>query len=704
MIRALDDNVGRHPNDLNFDRRIEVAERQGTPWRFFYTLTGGWRRIRLAALELRDVERADLALLAVAVKQIAGVDAGVERSELVELAERLSRDPVWLESALDQLTSRNLLLESEGRLRCIHLQSAYSVIRWMLHPTPWKTDVKQRPAVPPIASAVSADAPQPVEPTGESAAAGPPPPDVSPTETLSDRQAVRLVFEAVLDAPSTPLRGLAWLAGRGIIGDERDVLRWLGVFSSDRYKQLAVRALATSGTEDVAAAAQLLSDVITYSDGDVMAVVRTHDLRLREWYQSISPENAWALGDLVNSLHRPDGEYAAQVARYADPVRMSRLVLEGGWPHAASTGHALERLGNEGGAQARLDIQTHLRLDDYTAMLDTGNPEFWRVIGLLRDLLSVDVDFSFRLFEHAAPALARQFQADPLRNWLDMNHFVIRVGYGPHFLRGNRKHPLQKVSSTIRAFTKQLNHQAIADALSRPNEQWGEHNFYGFIDLLFETDPATFKKIAKLIDLKSYERALAAKPESPDHTALYVLLCLQEMRSDETHAILERLEPGMKQLDRLFALMAPDLAVQALRRGLPLDLRLDHQDWGVGADILERLYDYDPSVAGEVVYANKDSISEGLVATHWHDPWEDLGRWTKVCDLAAPGLLTELISALPAGAVAGWNRALKRPAKFLKSRKADIAPLVHRAAQCDGHVGTEAAQLLKKYPSITNQQ
>lgn len=51
-----------------------------------------------------------------------------------------------------------------------------------------------------------------------------------------------------------------------------------------------------------------------------------------------------------------------------------------------------------------------------------------------------------------------------------------------------------------------------------------------------------------------------------------------------------------------------------------------------------------------------------------------LSALTKACDEAAPGLLDEVIADLPIGAVAGWARALRRPGKYSKSRKPDIAP------------------------------
>jgi hypothetical protein len=153
-IQGFDDHLGSHSRDFFFDNRIVAAERQPTPWRFFYTLTGGWRRIRRAAIELRDLDRADLALLVIAIVQIAGVDKGVDRERLADLLSELGRDTAWFDASLHELKDRRLVLELDGRLRCAHLQTAFAVLSWMLHPPAWQFEPTPRPTVvPPIASA-----------------------------------------------------------------------------------------------------------------------------------------------------------------------------------------------------------------------------------------------------------------------------------------------------------------------------------------------------------------------------------------------------------------------------------------------------------------------------------------------------------------------------------------------------------------------
>lgn len=204
LVHALDDQVGAHPNDFFFDRRVDIAEWRQAAWQFFYTLTGGWRRMRRAALELRDHDRADLGLLAVAVAQIASVDSGVRRESLTPLAALLGRDDTWLDRSLGELARRRLVIDSEGRLRCAHLQSAYTLLAWMVHTAPWRSPPFTRPVVPPIASAAAI--PTPTSPTLTED--GPVAPDLPRAEMDADRDAVCALVAAQLDSPETPLRAV----------------------------------------------------------------------------------------------------------------------------------------------------------------------------------------------------------------------------------------------------------------------------------------------------------------------------------------------------------------------------------------------------------------------------------------------------------------------------------------------------------------
>lgn len=697
--KALDDQVGTHPLDIQFENRIAVAERQPTPWLFFYILTGGWRRIGRELLELRDANRADQLLLAIAVAQIAGVDAGVAKEDLQSWVNVLGRDTSWSDRSLNTLRERRLINESEGRIRCTHLETAYSIVRWMLHILPTTYHPTEREAVPSISSAPPAVPPRKAAPLTLHAS-----PSMPVEQIREDRESTERLISAALDSSDSPLRGVAWLIGSHVSSDVRDHLRRTRILDGNRYMALATRALDCPADGDIASAANLLTEIVTWAERPEMKqTLLTRDAGLRAWYSAISPENAWALGDLVNAIYHVDKDYAATVSGYCDPALLASLMPKGGWPHSASTGRALDRLCNVGGAPVRSAVQTHLNPADYLQMLHYGDPELGRMSAYLEHVVSIDHRLAVSLFEEIAPRLARQFSADPVREWNELGSLMIQFGCGPTFLRGGKR-PLRDVARVVRKFIGLLNTGRIAQAFEGPTDQWGQLNFGEFISLLAEFDPATLEATVGRMDLERFEGFLAAATADSRGTHFYAALRFSEFRESEIHDILDRLEPGWSQLDPLAAGCAPDVGIRALKRGLPLDLGLDHHHWGLAAFIVNRICQHDPVVASELIEANRGHLRSGLIATNHSDPWEDLAKWTEVCDRVTPGYIDGMIASLPIGAVAGWGRALRRPDKYHKSRRADIAPLVLRAAVLTGHVGDEAAELLKKYPTIMRKE
>lgn len=697
LVRELDDQVGNDQDGPDFNRRIEVAAAQDTAWQFFYVLTGGWRRIRRQAIELRDAERADLAWLALSVAQIAGVDAGASRGELTDYLRVLGRDSEWMERTLATLETRRLVIGVDGRLRCPHLQTAYRVLNWMLHSPEWVLPDTTRPQVPPIASAT------PIHTTTsrESSAATQVTAtvDVSHADREADRDAACSLVAHALDSEATPLRGMSWLAGTSTVGDTRLMLERKRVLGADRNRKLALRSLSTPANGDVAAAATLLTDaLLSGNDLSPLLSIPGHETRLREWFGAISPENAWALGDLVNTLYNRDNAYGQEVIGYTDPARLAALVPQGGWPQSASTGRALERLSCLASPEFRRSVADEMDPEAFDEMLRHPDPAFWRTPALIEDVAAASPSLALQLLTQAADRLAREFVTDPLVHWNDLYSMVMRLGYGPVFLRGGRRPPKES-GPALRAFTRALDIAVVARTLSHPNHLWGHYNFDHFVTFLSECDPVTLFAALDRVDLGLFEEALRLNP-SDQRTALYVALHLHERRPADIHAMLDRLEPGFDALDPFVPYMAPDIAVRSLRRGLPLDLELDHHRWAFAAEIVSRIALVHEQVARELLQANAAPMKIGLEAKNHSDPWEGLRHFIPVCDSVAPGLVDDVIRALPAGAVTGWARGLRRPERYHGNRRPDIEPLVARAGRVGGSAASEAGDLQRRFPSL----
>ncbi|MBB3749856.1 hypothetical protein FHT44_002317 [Mycolicibacterium sp. BK634] len=701
VVRNLDDHVGEHPRDFHFENRIELASRQPTPWRFFYTLSGGWRRINRDAIELRDHDRADLALLVVAVAQIAGVDAGSSQQALSGLARQLHRDDAWLQRSIAELKNRRLVLEADNRLRCAHLQTAVMVLAWMLHPAEDRLSAVASTVthvVLPIASSQSQKLPPSAKRTVERSHPRSLP-RLDEVDERRDRQHACDLVRFALDSSDTPLRGLCWLADGGGSSRARGVLEWQRVLDVDRYKELANRALATSNSGDVAAAAQLLTLTLSQSRLEsIVDIVREHDTTLREWFAAISPQNGWALGDLANSLYHRDPDLAAYAAASVSPERLAMLVVEGGWTHSVSTGQAVDRLCNVGGGGVREAARPFADHDAYVQMFDDPSAEFWRICTLIADLIPLDHKLALRLLEQVGPRIARQFSANPVLRWNDMFDLGIHLGLVPLGHRQDRLPP--EVVKAVRSFTSSLDRDEVASAIAGPNDLWSQLNFDGFVYMLKVADPEVFKEVVGLVDMEAFDAFMQRPGASSDRKVLIVASELVEHRRSEVLATFDRLEPDLEILDLAFAYTSPRAAIRALGRGLPLDLGLSHHFWETAAQVVDRLGECDPLIAREVVEANAPQMGIGLASTSATYSWDGLSQWISACDAAAPGLVDETIRNLPEGVVRGWRGGLSARPKQGPSRRKEVEPLVRRALLCEGHVKCEAEALIQQFPSL----
>lgn len=700
LVTALDNQIGTRFGQTSLEFRLSVAERESTPWRFFYVLTGGWRRARRLALELRENDRTDLALTAVAVAQIAGVDAGVTRSELRELLGILGRSESWLGAALKTLLERRAIIESDGRLRCPHLQSAYHVVAWMLHPPTYDFTPRKSAVVGAIASAEQVTTPAP-SPQGSEAQR---PPELPEAEIVDDQTVTSAFIGHYLDRPSTPLRGCTWLIGRGLVGESQWVLRYKTRLLDDaKWTQLAHRAI-TCPEDSTAEGAQLLTETLSWCPEVVRPIIRQQEATVAAWFEQLTPQNAWALGDLVNGLFNHDHQEhtadSARLASHVTPTRLATLALDGGWGHIYSTSHGVERILTAADAGLRESVAKALDRDEYRQFLSSKHDDLDAMAELIKAVAAIDYAFSIDLFEGAAPEFARLFSADPVHSWsevFDVLAFVL--GFAPEFLR--RRKPSPRAHAAARRFSEALETRRIANALEAPSEEWDGTNFPELLSFLSEASPRALRRIIAEIDLSEFERNFLSLVDA-NNSVLYVTATIWEYRPDGVYPILEKVEPTLTRLSPYFALMSPDLTFRALKRGVPLDLGLQNHNWAFAAAIAARLAEVNRGLTAELLDANLATMVEAL-ADNMSDPFEGLAQWVEVADGIDATYIDRVLRELPENAVIRWSRAIRRPRKYGHPRRHEIAPLVFRARRVQGHVAHEAEAILRRFPSLTEQ-
>jgi hypothetical protein len=694
QVRALDDFVGDQIGDEPLLDRLAEAARTDSAWQFFYTLTGGWRRTERDALDLRGHDRADLLLLSLALAQVASVDAGVTADDLEPYAHALGRDRSWIDRSLGLLQDKHLATRNDNVLRCAHLRTAWALITWMLHPPRHQYAPPAPVVIPPIESAA---APPPALPS-PAARRTPRTRAVLPHEQAeADREAAAALFRLALDSPNTPLRGAAWLIGRNHSPETLWVLRRHDALTRARIRTLAERALATPAGTEAAMAAQLLEHLMASGKDDCIDLIRERHAQIAEWVHHVTPENGWAIGTLINALSNDDKFLTQQLLADVDPHALARLIPEGGWPHIYSTAHALDRISQGGGMPLIEKVGRAYDPSAFHALAARPPADVAAIDQLLRTLTYTERDLALAVFEQLIPHLAVQVSRDlPVEAQNLFDTWAFLLGFAPRFLRGRRA-PDLAARRLARQFVRALDPDQFADTLARPRTDNTWHNFYDFIAFAWEADPVTAKVIVSRIDTDvlaaHYEQSLPA----PSANHLFAVEALYEHRPSEARDLLERFEAQYTAIHPFLAHMTPEMTIRLLRRGLPLDLGLHQQHWASAAELLDSIAAHDAQVAAELAAANRPGFTAGL-ATRATDPFEGLARWVQACDRHAPAVVDEVISQLPAGTVTAWAAALRK-----RNRRHEIAPLVHRAARCDGLVAAQAQELIHRFPSLQRQ-
>lgn len=693
-VRVLDDRVGESVVDDPFDLRVRLAAKENNAWLFFYSLTGGWRRTTRVVQEIRDRDRADLLACALAVAQIAGVDSGVTVDDLSPFAAALSRDQGWVEAGLAVLKGNQLAFQQDGVWRCPHLRTAYAILNWTLHPPVWPSPPsKPQVEVDPIASAATAtDLGEDPPPPATAAQASPALPEAVMEE---DRKNAISLIEVAVNARSTSLRGIAWLLGRNNNWETGWVLRKHGVRTPERDRALANRALSTPLGPDIAMAAQLLDELHGPDAPEITASVWEHIDTVTEWVRHVTPQNGWAIGNLINILCNENRERISAAISTTDPAQLTKLYRDGGWPHIYSTHRAVDRISQGGGGDFLKAVGDGFDEEELMSMLDTA-PDLWSANELLSVFPYTNPEMGLRLFQSHAEQFARCFSRDPLNEYRAMfDTFAFLLGYAPGFLRHAKPNPTQR--RVLVKFLRALNTRKLEYELARPRNDGRWHNFWEFMSMFREADPTTCARVADAVDLDQLEQTLIEQLPKPTGNLILVLSLLSETREQAVLAMLDRHESEIGAINSCMAYVHPALVVKLLKRGLPLDLQLAHQYYEHAAQVLLLIGTQDADVAAELAAANAAPFAAGLASNH-SIPFVNLTMWVAACDQHAPGFIEVVLSDLDAGVVAGWASALRVP----KSKR-QIAPLVVRAAglaECPA--AQEAEALLHRFTSLRN--
>lgn len=365
IVHQLDDHVGEGYTDTWLEDRLREAAKTEFPWQFAFVLTGGWRRAQDELAALRERDRADLLLAAVAAVQLVSLDTGATRQHLERAANVLGRDADWITRSLATLEQRRLVIGTDT-LRCPHLRFASVVLRLVCR---------------------------------------------SRRDAQWDR--IVLMLRSVLRDKNVPLRGASWLLQElrftdGFLGDKTDT-----IINDATWHHLASRCWAATTGAERGDAAFLLSALQDWHPSRLSEIAEKATL-LGRWLEEVVPESSQGVAWFFNDLSQERRKLGEEICDYADPSRIAASVAQTTWADAYAWGNLLGRLA------AVASHPWHTRMCDaidtcaLLALADTAQPGvLWELGQFARGIWSYLPDMALEMLEQATPTIVDRINAAP---------------------------------------------------------------------------------------------------------------------------------------------------------------------------------------------------------------------------------------------------------------------------------------------------
>lgn len=562
IVQLYDSRVGDAYTLTPLESRIDEAAKSDTPWHFSFVLRGGWIHAREQFNALRDFDRADLLFVLIAARQLLSLDAGADPEQIVSDARAMGRTENWVATGIDLLRRQGAILDSLP-LRCLHIQAAIVVTEYSL---------KQRrdDTFPPLLAALR-----------------------------------RMVYHQ-----DASVRGIHWLLEHILRADAFGHWRR----SEDRFYEpvqleaLLKRLLASSDALSRRHAAFLMSRLLWY--GEVgKDRLRAYFPGLREWLDTATGDNCYALGNLVNNIgsDRPYDELVESM----DPVQLWSNVQDSQPSDGYGWGHFLGRLAYAGRKKWRaraIQAMDRSRLRDLVSQFTAD--DLHELSELIQGVASFDFDFGVECLQVAIPTLQEGMAEDAFKAYCavhDLQYLVL--GHGVF----GDKRPSKTQKELSRQITEAIRPADVAAGIQ--SCRFGDWETYArLMTWVASVNPDKHRSIVSAISWDELERRSVAFWKRPPREFRLLLSCLTaDKKFEPVRSWILKHAAQIREIDPILAGISPETAISIVDRGGRVNLAGHNgSDWELQRWALARVARMDAGAALRIVESNAEHIVGGM--------------------------------------------------------------------------------------------
>lgn len=652
VVSKIDPNIGDKPYEESIDTRLDAAESAEVPWQFCFILGGGWTRADAAASSARSVG-ADLVLAAVAARQILTRDEQASRNDIVDLLAGLQVPLVGekVDSAIEWLV-KNRLATGRDDLRTPHQRFAAVILKQLLK---------------------------------------------------------RACEEKNFEGLASILNGLIADDCRTLIG-LRNLLQELRMGTENwRFSSLVERNLLDSiiaecweqdGEEQRNHACHLLSELQSFYDPWVGAIIRDDGRTLSTWIDEAEGESAYGAGYLLGQLSMKDEDLSGRIVDRTDLKKLADKFSAVTPDNAFAMSELVSRVASPAWDTWSEKFVVLLNRDRLRRLAANWPDDAYlsSFTKLCTHLSYHDLPFALELLELFSERTAKRLAADPCRSFHEMDDVfwhVLRLN-DPLGLYKGRKGPTRTMREAGRRLAKVWRDEDLAAAFSRcPLREF--QSAAGLLLFVRKVDQKRFWNIVRMIDWRAIEATLAPHLDNLYHDAdVFLSICgMSRTAQQEIAAMLARHDSALSILTPRLAYTAFDFAIEFVRSGRTIGISNEHTfswDWAtiLTAKFAKDHEDLVPTFLAPHLKNAAASLSQK--DSSWYN--EPLLFLRMVMQLDHQSFARMLAAIDAKSAEIGWANALQGKAKARRT----VAYLVHAGINRKDELGEVARRLRERFP------
>lgn len=609
-VRKLDNHVGDGYGDQSFEQRLKIAGDQPTPWRFAFMLTGGWRRVGQHVSAARSLDRADMLLFTIAVRQLVTADGLPSHRDLDDAAKALGTSAAWVTDSL-RILDQLRLITSTTHPQCLHLQYASQVIKAFFR------DPKD-----------------------------------------DKRDAALNYINSVLSDTTLPLKGVVWLLDALRFADG---LRWSRheVLKPVTQALLLDRSFSTRTSTEHGLAGYLLTHlsdfVSTWED-----VLAAHAADIAVMVSECDGASGGGLASFLNHIDHDHHDFVTTVLTTVNPQAIATSLHASQPDSLWGFSEFLERLAYVGRDAFTGQLPQFWSPEILKTLANKAAQHNSYILGkFIRSILPYDKGLALALVEDNVSSMAQGFSKEPLQTYEDLDDLI---GYVLSFDMGLGIMPApdEGQMKLARQLCAQIDPSLCAEAINQSRlsglERWAR-----FLWFLRRADGNRAKRVVDRVKLDDLDTWLAPYWADPPSELLHFTSMLALPKDGEpARSWIERHQGDLVSIPMRFVLIAPQTCVGALQKGAalyyPQALGLQ---WDLAIAALATIAEIDQSVAASSIRNQVDGIAEGL-ATHQANLYEGSDLFLKAIEKIAPGIAGDIVDRIdPQLALKHWPQLLK---------------------------------------------